>query len=168
MAEEASAGTIQINLALNLAPLEQGVQKANKQLSSISGFLKKEFDKAGGHLGNFGEMLGSVGKNVKKMFGDEAPQAMQRFGKEVQTALGLTDKQVKGLAQSVESLEGTFKAVGVAVKAMTTPFGIALIAVLGLVAAFGGHQLRPGLRPDRHQLRPPGHPPRRVGHPPLR
>lgn len=133
-----NVGTLTINLALNTGDLKKGLDETNKQLKSMGSILKKEFEAAGGTIGNIGEKIGNVGKNVKKMFGDEAPLAMQKFGKEMAGAFGLGQSQVKGLAQSVEALEGAFKIAGIAATVMTGPLGIALAVVVGMGAAVYG------------------------------
>ena len=78
-----------------------------------------------------------MGESVKKMFGDDAPLAMQKFGKEMASQLGLSEAQVQGLGQSVKALQGSFQVAGAAVTVLMGPLGAALVATLGLVAAWG-------------------------------
>lgn len=133
----ADAGSIVVNLTLNTGKLEAGVDKANKQLKSMGSVLAAEFSKSGGYIGAMGEAIGNVGNNLKKVFGKEAPAAMQKFGGEIQKALGLSNSQVTGLAQSLQGVEGALKVIGIAARALVSPIGVAALMLGGLVAAWG-------------------------------
>lgn len=132
-----NVGNLVVGLSLNASGIQGGLNEIKKSSKTAADILKSNFDAAGGVLGNLGERIGNVGKNIEKMFGDKAPAALQKMGSEMQRALGISDAQVKGLKQTVESLEGAFKLAGEAVKMLLSPLGAVLVAALGVAAAVG-------------------------------
>jgi hypothetical protein len=132
-----SVGTLTINLAINNSGLTKGLEDANKQLRSMGQIMEAQFKAAGGALGQMGERIGNVSKSIQKMFGDDAPAALQKFGREMSRTIGLSETQLKGLGQSAEAMEGAFKLAGAAVTTLLSPLGAVLAAALGIAAAIG-------------------------------
>jgi hypothetical protein len=111
-------------------------------LRSVDVSVKKMVSGFAGAFGEAGERIGNLGKHAKKVFGADAPLALQQTGKAIQGVLGITDSGSKALGQWAESLEGGLKLIGTVVSSIgaliAAGLGPVALAVAGVVAATYG------------------------------
>lgn len=130
-----NVGSLVVNLTMNTGELKKGLDDIKKDTSSAAALMKKEWDAAGGALGKFGSSINEIRESTIKMFGDKAPLVLQKFGKEMGTALGLGSEKMKGLEGAVGALGGAFKVAGTAVGMLATPLGLVVGLLGGAVIA---------------------------------
>jgi len=145
MSGELDLGTLSVKLEANTAAMEAGfagviaaLKETQDQTSRLGNIMGGAFEGIGGLLEGAASKAKHLSRGFKEAFGDEAPAAMQAFGKEIESTLGLTDTQVKGLGESLKSLRGVFEIAAVSLSLLTPEIvavgtGIAAVALAAVV-----------------------------------